>query len=81
MPSSLYSTSTVTTGFAARLVPNNEGACRELRPAPMLRRSFTVTKPVARARVYASGLAYDDLRVNGTAASDRVLDPGFTLYD
>jgi alpha-L-rhamnosidase len=70
----------LTSGFAARLVKNNEGECRELRPAPMLRRSFTVSKPVARARIYTSGLAYNDLRVNGSAASDRVLDPGFTRY-
>ena len=71
----------LTSGFAARLVRNNEGECRAARPAPMLRRSFTVTKPVARARIYASGLAYNDLRVNGAPASERVLDPGFTRYD
>jgi alpha-L-rhamnosidase len=70
----------LTSGFAARLVPNNEGQCREIRPAPMLRRAFTVTKPIARARVYTSGLAYNDLRVNGAPASERVLDPGFTRY-
>jgi len=70
----------LTSGFAARLVKNNEGECRDVRPAPMLRKSFTVAKPVARARIYTSGLAYNDLRVNGDAASDRVLDPGFTRY-
>lgn len=32
----------LTTGFAARQVPNNQGECREVRPAPMLRRSFRV---------------------------------------
>jgi alpha-L-rhamnosidase len=46
----------------------------------MLRKSFTITKPVARARVYTSGLAYNELRINGSPASDRVLDPGFTRY-
>lgn len=46
----------------------------------MLRKSFRITKPIARARVYTSGLAYNDLRVNGTRASDGVLDPGFTRY-
>jgi alpha-L-rhamnosidase len=69
----------LTSGFAAR-VPNNQGECREIRPAPMLRKSFRVTKPVAKARVYSSGLAYSDLTVNGTAASDSVLEPGFTNY-
>jgi alpha-L-rhamnosidase len=70
----------LTSGFAARLVKNNEGECRELRPAPMLRKSFQVTKPVARARVYTTGLGINDLRVNGAPASDRVLDPAFTRY-
>ena len=46
----------------------------------MLRKSFTVAKPVARARIYSSGLGYHDLSVNGTRASDSVLDPQFTDY-
>ena len=61
-------------------VPKDQGECREIRPTPMLRKSFTVSKPVARARVYASGLGYHDLSVNGGHASDRVLDPQFTDY-
>jgi alpha-L-rhamnosidase len=70
----------LTTGFAAARVKNNQGECREIRPAPMLRKSFQVTKPVARARVYSSGLAYNNLSVNGQAAYESVLDPGFTDY-
>jgi alpha-L-rhamnosidase len=70
----------LTTGFAAPRVKNDQGECREVRPAPMLRKTFRISKPVARARVYASGLAYDDLSINGKPASDAVLDPGFTDY-
>jgi alpha-L-rhamnosidase len=66
--------------WSAPLVKNNQGECREVRPAPMLRKSFRISKPVARARVYSSGLAYNQLTVNGRAASDRLLDPGFTDY-
>jgi alpha-L-rhamnosidase len=66
-------------GFASRKT-NDQGECRELRPAPMLRRSFRLGKPVARARVYSSGLAYNRLTINGTRTSDSVLDPGFTNY-
>ncbi len=69
-----------TGGFFPRAVPNNEGECRALRPAPMLRKSFTITKQVARARVYASGLGYNVLTINGSPASEAVLDPGFTDY-
>ncbi|MBW8768692.1 MAG: family 78 glycoside hydrolase catalytic domain [Gemmatimonadetes bacterium] len=63
-----------------RLRPSDQGECRELRPAPMLRRAFTVSKPVAQARLYASGLGYGDYSINGRRVSDRVLDPPFTDY-
>ncbi|MBV8859035.1 MAG: family 78 glycoside hydrolase catalytic domain [Acidobacteria bacterium] len=66
--------------WSASRVKNNQGECREIRPAPLLRKTFQISKPVARARVYSSGLAYNQLSVNGRAASDRLLDPGFTDY-
>ena len=70
----------LTSGWSASAKKNNQGECRELRPAPMLRNSFRVKKQVARARLYASGLAYAALTVNGRRISDRVLDPAFTDY-
>ena len=66
--------------FPTNNVPNNEGECRQIRPAPRLRRSFEITKRVAKARIYTSGLAYNDLSLNGTRTSRTVLDPGFTDY-
>lgn len=66
--------------WSAPLVKNNQGECREVRPAPMLRKSFRVSKPVARARVYTSGLAYNRLTLNGRPTSASVLDPAFTDY-
>ncbi|MEV6167000.1 glycoside hydrolase family 78 protein [Streptomyces sp. NPDC051954] len=50
-------------------------------PAPLLRRQFTVGKPIARARLYISGLAYYDAEINGRRVGRQVLDPGFTDYD
>lgn len=50
-------------------------------PAPLLRREFAVPKPVARARLYISGLAYYDAEINGRRVGRQVLDPGFTDYD
>ena len=70
----------LTSGFAAERFKNDQGECRELRPTPMLRKSFQITKPVVKARVYSSGLAYNDLTINGKTVSDSVLDPGFTDY-
>jgi alpha-L-rhamnosidase len=70
----------LTTGFAAARIKNDQGECRELRPAPMLRKSFHVGKAIRSARVYSSGLAYNDMTVNGDRVADSVLDPGFTDY-
>jgi len=68
-------------GFFPNVVPNNQGVCRAIRAVPMLRTSFEVTKPITQARVYATGLGYNDLTINGTRVSDSVLDPGFTDYN
>jgi len=48
--------------------------------SPLLRKEFQVTKQVARARAYASGLGYYELRLNGAKVGDRVLDPAYTLH-
>ncbi|MFF1956662.1 family 78 glycoside hydrolase catalytic domain [Streptomyces sp. NPDC058220] len=50
-------------------------------PAPLLRREFTVRKPVSRARLYISGLAYYVAELNGKRVGSQVLDPAFTDYD
>ncbi|QFU86450.1 alpha-L-rhamnosidase [Amycolatopsis sp. YIM 10] len=50
-------------------------------PAPLLRREFTVDRPVASARLYISGLAYYEAEINGKRVGTQVLDPGFTDYD
>jgi alpha-L-rhamnosidase len=47
---------------------------------PMFRRSVVLDKPVARAIVFICGLGHFDLHVNGTPASDDLLDPGWTNY-
>ncbi|WP_199431272.1 family 78 glycoside hydrolase catalytic domain [Qaidamihabitans albus] len=72
---------------AAVLAPYGEGpwgrgvgVAAPERPAPLLRREFTVEGPVARARLYVSGLAYYDAEVNGERVGAQVLDPGFTDY-
>jgi alpha-L-rhamnosidase len=70
----------LTSGWSAAAKKNNQGECRELRPAPILRHSFRVRKQVASARLYASGLAYAALTVNGHKTSDRELEPAFTNY-
>ncbi len=50
------------------------------RPATLLRAEFEVAGRVRRARVYATAHGVYDLEVNGAAASDEVLAPGWSSY-
>ena len=49
-------------------------------PCPYLRRGFEITKPVTRARLYASVLGVYELELNGIRVGDHVLAPGWTSY-
>ena len=50
-------------------------------PSPLLRKTFEVKKPLARATASVCGLGYYELRLNGNKVGDRVLDPKYTRYD
>jgi alpha-L-rhamnosidase len=50
-------------------------------PGRLLRREFTLSKKVARAAVYYSGLGSSELYLNGEKVGDHVLSPGLTDYD
>ncbi len=52
------------------------------RPAPCahLRRSFTIAKPVARARLHATALGVYEMRLNGTRVGNACFAPGWTDY-
>jgi alpha-L-rhamnosidase len=55
--------------------PRNDGA------APFLRKVFTVDGVVRRARLYASGLGYAELHLNGKkVGGDSVRDPGYSGF-
>jgi alpha-L-rhamnosidase len=49
--------------------------------SPLFRKTFTLAQPVAKARLYISGLGYYEARLNGEKIGDRVLDPGWTDYE
>lgn len=67
-------------GFFPNAYPNPVGECQEIRPAPMLRKTFELAGEAENARLYVSGLGYQDITLNGEPVSDAVLDPGFTRY-
>lgn len=50
-------------------------------PAPLLRTEFTLGKEVAKAVVFATGLGYFELYVNGSKVGDDELVPNQTNYD
>jgi alpha-L-rhamnosidase len=47
---------------------------------PLLARTFTLDKPVASARLYATGLGIAEFRLNGAKVGDAVMAPGYTDY-
>lgn len=57
------------------LMPTRHTSC-----AQSFRRVFSVSKPLARARLYLVGAGYCQLFLNGRRVSDRELDPAWTDY-
>ncbi|MFJ9817468.1 family 78 glycoside hydrolase catalytic domain [Streptomyces sp. NPDC101151] len=53
---------------------------RVVRPAPLLRKAFTVGKRVASARLLTTALGLHKSRLNGAKVGDDVLAPGWTDY-
>ena len=49
-------------------------------PAPLLRKSFSVTKDVASARAYVTGLGFFELYLNGKKVGEDVMVPNVTAY-
>ncbi len=49
-------------------------------PCPYLRRSFTLSTPVVRARLYVTALGVYELELNGRRIGDHVLAPGWNSY-
>ncbi len=47
---------------------------------PLLRKSFSIDKPVKKATIFISGLGHFDLSINGEKTGDHFLDPGWTQY-
>jgi alpha-L-rhamnosidase len=49
-------------------------------PAALLRITFTISKPVAKARLYATAHGTYDVMINGAKAGNHILAPGWTPY-
>ena len=51
-----------------------------IEPMPLFRKSFTLSRPVTRAWLYASGLGQDELWINGRKVGSDELTPGWSDY-
>ncbi|MDP4185818.1 MAG: alpha-L-rhamnosidase N-terminal domain-containing protein, partial [Bacteroidota bacterium] len=50
-------------------------------PAPLLRKAFQVTKNIASARIFVTGLGYFELYLNGKKVGDDLLVPNLTTFE
>jgi alpha-L-rhamnosidase len=50
-------------------------------PSPYLRRTFTIGKAVAGARIYATAMGLYEIELNGKRVGDQYFTPGWTAYD
>lgn len=48
---------------------------------PLLRKSFSLKSPIAKARIYASALGLYELELNGQRVGDCYFTPGWTSYE
>ncbi|PWW25000.1 alpha-L-rhamnosidase [Geodermatophilus normandii] len=73
----------------AGLLAPADWTARLVRPVPptgaeeavaLLRREFTLDRPVTRARLYATAQGVYEAELNGTPVDDAVLSPGWTSY-
>ena len=60
--------------------PAREENLETPQPCPYLRRSFAVSAPVTRARLYVTALGVYELELNGRRIGDHVLAPGWNSY-
>jgi alpha-L-rhamnosidase len=49
-------------------------------PVTMLRRTFSESKPIASARLYATALGAYKFHINGKVVGDQILAPGWMDY-
>lgn len=52
-----------------------------IKPAPMLRKEFTVTRKVKRARIYVTALGLYEVFISRSRVGNDVLSPGWTDYN
>ncbi|WP_406131158.1 family 78 glycoside hydrolase catalytic domain [Streptomyces sp. NBC_00989] len=65
---------------ARPITPDPITPAEEPLPAALLRRDFTLTGPVASARLYITAYGVHEAEINGEHVGDHVMAPGWTSY-
>ncbi len=63
------------------ITPNLVEDDKKSNPAPFLRREFSTSKKVERARLYATAMGLYEMSLNGKRVGDEYFTPGWTSYD
>jgi predicted GH43/DUF377 family glycosyl hydrolase len=66
---------------SARLLPGMKGKGPMRDSLPLLRKEFTVDKPLKKATAFICGLGHFEMDLNGQKVGDHFLDPGWVRYD
>lgn len=59
----------------------SDGRSRDVKEAPLFRKTFTIRKKIKAARVYVAAAGLYELSINGKKTGDRMLDPAYTRFD
>ncbi len=67
----------------ARWISGDDGepVQSEARPSPLLRKGFTIDRPIRSARLYATAQGVYELSLNGRRVGDAWMAPGWTSYN
>lgn len=65
--------------WTARWISDSQDA--EFEPAPLFRKSFSVSRPLRQARIYIASAGYYELFINGQRVGQNYLDPGYTHFN
>ena len=67
-------------GFEGKAAWITHGLAKEETASPVFTKSFTVPKPAAKARLYATALGLYEAELNGEKVGDAFFAPGWTSY-
>ncbi|UCF39457.1 MAG: family 78 glycoside hydrolase catalytic domain, partial [Acidobacteriota bacterium] len=66
--------------WKARWISARSPEAEGRRPSPLMRKDFSISKPLASARVYVTSRGLYEVWINGVRVGDQLFTPGWTSY-